>query len=216
MYCAFCGRECKNDNSLRNHERLCKENPNKQKHPKGFLGKAHSGLSCKEKLELGVMTQDAYDRLIDGAKRGGSISSGIGATPEIENTRKRKLSIVAKQRNLGGYVKGSGRGKKGWYKGFFCDSSWELAYVIYCLDHNIEIQRNTEKREYIWNNRHRNYIPDFIVGNQLVEIKGYSSPQWEAKIKYNQDVIVLYEKDLKHVFDYIIQKYGKDYTKLYE
>jgi hypothetical protein len=30
LLCKFCSKECKNDNSLRNHERLCKENPNKQ------------------------------------------------------------------------------------------------------------------------------------------------------------------------------------------
>ena len=28
--CKFCGKECKNLNSLRNHERLCKQNPDKQ------------------------------------------------------------------------------------------------------------------------------------------------------------------------------------------
>lgn len=28
--CRFCGKECKNGNSLRNHERLCKENPEHQ------------------------------------------------------------------------------------------------------------------------------------------------------------------------------------------
>lgn len=28
--CKFCNKECKNDNSLRNHERLCKLNPNRQ------------------------------------------------------------------------------------------------------------------------------------------------------------------------------------------
>ncbi len=28
--CSYCGKECKNSNSLRNHERLCKENPNRQ------------------------------------------------------------------------------------------------------------------------------------------------------------------------------------------
>ena len=28
--CKFCGKVCKNANSLRNHERLCKENPNRQ------------------------------------------------------------------------------------------------------------------------------------------------------------------------------------------
>ena len=31
--CKYCGKECKNANSLRNHERLCKSNPNHQKNP---------------------------------------------------------------------------------------------------------------------------------------------------------------------------------------
>jgi len=30
LNCVFCKRSCQNDNSLRNHERLCKNNPNKQ------------------------------------------------------------------------------------------------------------------------------------------------------------------------------------------
>ena len=30
MNCVYCGKECKNDNSLRNHQRLCKQNPNHQ------------------------------------------------------------------------------------------------------------------------------------------------------------------------------------------
>ena len=30
MNCRYCNKECKNDNSLRNHERLCKSNPNRQ------------------------------------------------------------------------------------------------------------------------------------------------------------------------------------------
>ena len=34
MYnCKYCGKECKNDNSLRNHERLCKQNPSRQLTP---------------------------------------------------------------------------------------------------------------------------------------------------------------------------------------
>ena len=30
LYCTYCNKECKNSNSLRNHERLCKHNPNRQ------------------------------------------------------------------------------------------------------------------------------------------------------------------------------------------
>jgi hypothetical protein len=37
-----------------------------------------------------------------------------------------------------------------------------------------------------------------------------------AKIKANPDVVVLYEKDLKPVFEYVTQVYGKDFIRLYE
>lgn len=30
LVCKYCGKECKNSNSLNNHERLCKYNPNRQ------------------------------------------------------------------------------------------------------------------------------------------------------------------------------------------
>ena len=30
LICKYCNKECKNDNSLRNHERLCKSNPDRQ------------------------------------------------------------------------------------------------------------------------------------------------------------------------------------------
>ena len=33
LVCQFCNKECKNRNSLCNHERLCKLNPNRQTNP---------------------------------------------------------------------------------------------------------------------------------------------------------------------------------------
>jgi len=32
------------------------------------------------------------------------------------------------------------RGKAGFYKGYHCMSSWELAYVIYNLEHNVSFE----------------------------------------------------------------------------
>lgn len=145
----------------------------------------------------------------------GKSVTGRAATPEAEAERIRKITEHAKQKN-GGYRQGSGRGKKGWYKGFFCDSSYELAYIIYCLDHNISIERNTTKLKYSWEGKERNYIPDFIVDGKLVEIKGYKTKQWEAKLEAYPDIRVLYEKDLKDVFEYVHTKYGKDFINMYE
>ncbi len=192
MYiCQYCNREAKTHKSNWIHQSRCNINPNKISQipwNKGLIG-----------------VQNAWNKGL----------TGLTGTPHTEETKKR-LSEVAKERKLGGYVRGSGRGKKGWYKGFFCDSSWELAYVVYCLENNIDIKRNTEKRQYIWKGKVKNYIPDFIINGTLTEVKGFKTEQWLAKLAANPDVRVLYEKDLEPVLEYVKNKYGKDFIHLYE
>lgn len=119
-------------------------------------------------------------------------------------------------KNTGGYRKGSGVGKQGRYKGIWCDSSWELAFVIYHLDNGLRIERCNERRIYFYNNQTHIYIPDFITDYGIIEIKGYKSKQWESKLEQNKDIKVLYEKEMQYYIDYTIKKYGKDYIKLYE
>lgn len=117
---------------------------------------------------------------------------------------------------IGGYRKGSGHGKSGWYKGIYCDSSWELAFVIYHLDNNLQISRCSELRKYIFDNKEHIYIPDFVTDEGIIEIKGYKTKQWEAKENQNPDVKVLYKNDIKFYLEYVVQKYGNDYIKLYD
>ena len=200
--CLYCQRSFSNKGGLATHQPYCKSNPDRVKKVNSPNAHAKKGSTPWNKGKKGL--QVAWSKGMKGLK----------GTPHTEETKKR-LSIVAKERKLGGYVQGSGRGKKGWYKGFFCDSSWELAYIVYCLDHNINIKRNTEKRQYIWEGKVKNYIPDFIVDGIITEIKGYKTEQWLAKSEANPDVKILYEKDLKPILDYVIDKYGKDYIKLY-
>ena len=118
--------------------------------------------------------------------------------------------------HTGGYRQGSGRGKQGWYKGIHCDSSWELAYLVYHLDHNLYIERCKEKRQYVWNNKQHTYYPDFITDDGIIEIKGYSTDQWKSKEEQNHDVKVLYKDDMKLYLDYVINTYGTDFIKLYD
>ena len=118
----------------------------------------------------------------------------------------------------GGIRVGSGRGKSGWYKGYWCDSSWELAYVIYNLDHNIEFERNKEGFEYEYNNEKHKYYPDFILEDgTYVEIKGYKSEITNAKIKYFPHKIkLIYKENIKYYLNYVIEKYGNKFIKQYE
>lgn len=132
----------------------------------------------------------------------------------------RKLSDETKEKlsKFGGYKKGSGRGKKGWYKGYWCDSSWELAFIIYNLEHDIIFQRNTQKFEYEFENKIKHYIPDFIMEDgTYIEIKNFDTKMTLAKYKaFPYTLQVLKGKELQPILKYVIDKYGKDFIKLYD
>lgn len=145
----------------------------------------------------------------------------VSINPEKNKERIEKIKRTAAERHsIGGLRHGSGRGKQGWYKGYWCDSSWELAYVIWCLEHNIKLQRNKEAFEYTYNNQIRKYYPDFILEDgTYVEVKGYYTKQTEEKINAfpkNRTLLLIDKHKIKEYLDYVVCKYGKDFHSLYE
>lgn len=123
------------------------------------------------------------------------------------------------QGKVGGYRHGSGRGKKGWYKGYFCDSSWELAFVIYCLENGVKITRNYKGFEYKFEEKISKYYPDFIMEDgSFIEIKGYMDSKNLEKInQFNFGILkIIGKKDIKLYIDYVKKKYGNNFISLYE
>lgn len=112
-------------------------------------------------------------------------------------------------KNTGGYREGSGRSKSGYYKGFFCGSTYELVYYIYCKDHNINIDRNEETFPYQWKGKTHTYLPDFITDEGLIEVKGYHTEQVDVKTAaVNKPIKVLYLEDLEPMMQYIDKTYN--------
>ena len=112
------------------------------------------------------------------------------------------------------------------------DSSWELALYIYCKDHNINcIYKPDIKFEYLdpITNTIRYYFPDFIIDNQIIEVKGdhffnddgllcnpfnHSLDQrYLAKYKcmIDNNVLILKYDELLICINYINEKYGNNY-----
>ena len=131
-----------------------------------------------------------------------------------------KLGLYNFKGKLGGYRKGSGRGKSGWYKGIWCDSSYELAWVMYHLDHNIPFQRNNRSFQYEYENETHLYYPDFLLTNEnkLVEIKGFYTNQTYAKIKSVTGVeLIMIDKDgIVPYIQYAVERYGENFISHYE
>lgn len=133
-----------------------------------------------------------------------------------DDTRK-KISKSLKGRS-GGIRKGGGRGKSGWYKNYWCDSSWELAFVIYNLDHNIKFTRNNKGFKYIFESNEYKYYPDFIMEDaSYIEIKGWIDSKNKAKhAQFLGKLKIIDKEKIKLYVAYAIDKHGKNFIKLYD
>lgn len=129
-----------------------------------------------------------------------------------------KMSKATKGKT-GGYRKNGVRSKVGYYKGIFCQSTYELAWVIWRLDHNLSVERF---KGYLENKEPKfKYYPDFIDGNKIIEIKGFYiegvKQKTELAIKCGYKIDVLYRKDLNECFNWIYEKYNtKNIEVLYD
>lgn len=114
------------------------------------------------------------------------------------------------------------------YNNIFFDSKPELAFYIYCKDHNLNIERNVDSFEYKVNDKTHYYFPDFKINDVYYEIKGnqfldknmswknpYNPKDETFKFKYQcalkNNVVILYEKDYKKYLNYIKETYNLNY-----
>jgi hypothetical protein len=145
--------------------------------------------------------------------------------PECKNiftdtakSTKKYCSIHCVSLNLGGYRPGSGRSKSGYFKGIYCGSTYELCWLIYQLDHNLNVSRFEQT---LISNGIK-YIPDFYQDGKIIEIKGYEKENTvNIKTKVAQDngyeVVVLRKEQLQKCFDYVKNKYNtQKYYDLYD
>tara|TARA_R110002020_G_scaffold441478_2_gene652260 strand:+ start:3912 stop:4664 length:753 start_codon:yes stop_codon:yes gene_type:complete len=244
--CEFCNKEFKRNCNLIQHKNSCRKNPKNLSPCKmcGIIPKEQfgSGRFCSKKCSASFSTSKNKQERSAKISKVLTNSGHNDISKQCLNCKKTFL-VKYKKRNqkycsvkcvntcsllkqklstslqgrTGGYRKGSGRGKGGWYKGFYCDSTWELCYIIYCLDHNIDIKRNTEKFTYLFNGKELNYLPDFIVENEYVEIKGYVTEQWKAKeSQFPHKLEVIGKDEINQYINYITENYEfKHITDLY-
>lgn len=118
----------------------------------------------------------------------------------------------------GGFREGSVKNyKSGWYANIHCDSSWELAFLIYCKEHDMNIERCKEFRYYIDSEgNQRKFYPDFVVDGVIYEIKGYQDKNRAEKEAASKDVVFIYKNEMKPYLDYVVEKYGDGFIELYD
>lgn len=185
-----------------------------KEHPRGQLGKQawNRGRSLVE------LYGEKRAEVIRASSRAQIAVNGAQWNRDPAKEERRRRRISRSMRMYGGYRRGSGRGKKGWYKGIWCDSTYELVYAIFNLDHGIPFARNYTRFSYTYDGEKRTWMPDFVQPDgTYVKVKGYEDERARAKHgAFPGRLIVLKREHMSDMFAYVEEKYGKDLVQLYE
>ena len=100
---------------------------------------------------------------------------------------------------------------RGTYYGIKFESSYELGFIYACLKNGKNIKRCNIVIPYKKENEIHNYYPDFIIDNNIVEIKGYANDDVESKSlaakkyckKHNLNYMFLTFNDLLKIDNFI-------------
>ncbi len=206
MECKYCSKSCKNANSLRNHQRLCKINPDRQILVSNLIE------YNKKRKELGIKGCNQYTK---------ASSLGLPKPPISEETRA-KLSLASRGRKYtceqrlarsiamkkavekypDSYTKNNvvGRVKNVEYKGVKLKGSWELLVAQWLDDNNIKWEHETRAFDYTWNGV-RKYYPDFYLPDLdlYIEVKGYERERDLAKWKAVPNLKVFKLKEINAI-----------------
>lgn len=188
LICKHCNKECKNLNSLRNHERLCKSNPDRQTtfietYNENRVGSWNSGLTKETNSSL----KAAADKLKRKYDLGEITARSPACTKKYWTEEKRKEKSEWRKQlhkdfpEMHPNRKLAGNRKKMSYP--------EKVAFEFLTRHNIVFEHNKKIDK---------YYPDFVIGNIIIEIDGV---QWHDK-----------EKD--RIRDEIISSYGYSVVRI--
>lgn len=198
--CQYCGKTCKNRNSLCNHERLCKENPNKQAtNLTKYFTKGHEAWNKGKTKETDNRVAINAENLRLYYKYNSSNRIGIPLSQEHKN----KISKTILEKSCSGEWHTSLARKMHFnYNGIDLHGTWEVAYATYLDEHNIKWERCKKRFSYHYEGKLHYYTPDFYLIDEdvYVEVKGFKTDKDTSKwnqFPKTETLKILFAEDLK-------------------
>lgn len=162
LTCKYCGKICKNQNSHRNHERLCPSNPDRimrdmSGENNGMYGKRawNAGLSKDTDSRVRKIGETLSDKYKLGLIEK---SSGVAKTAEAEIERREKLRKATETNEFWKHKKKN----VSYYNGHKMDSSYEVIVAQDLDAHNI-IWEKPKTFKYTYDGIEHRYTADFYL-----------------------------------------------------
>lgn len=203
MECVYCKKTCKNDNSLRNHQRLCKLNPNRQILVSNFIKWNDSISRGLQKVSNQHIKAKLEGRVIVVSDETRSKLSKASKGRQLTKEHKEKLKIAMRKavlENPDSYTASnvSGRTPIIEYNGFKLKGTWELETAKWLDRNNIKWTNILDGFEYKWNGSTHLYYPDFYLTelDYYIEVKGYERERDRAKWEVVKNLIVIKKNEI--------------------
>lgn len=202
MECKFCEKICKNSNSLKNHERLCRSNPDRAK---GVWDNPDFYKTRKTSNQYLAGTAKPYEEVYNADKKQRLKEHAAKYWSEEKRKEHSERMKIVMQKTIQdhpesySYKNFCGRSKKSFYGNQIMHSSWELLVAKWFDSLGIKWTKKVEPIQYFWNGSNRKFFPDFYLEefDMLVEVKGYETDRDAAKWSGLQNLVVLKEKEIK-------------------
>lgn len=230
--CKYCQSKRKNKNSLTNHERYCKENPNRaisyfESH-KEELAKIHSQrvpsnqYTKAKRLGLPIPEVSIETRAIH-AKNSKAHADRYWSIEEnhIKHSIAMKKAVADHPDSYSKYNV-CGRVKHINYNGHIFKGTWEVIAAKWLDKQNISWTSEEHILEYQWQDSTHTYFPDFFVSSldMYIEVKGFKRDRDIAKWNSVNKHLIILDKCVIHKLNgYTMQDiigictYKKDYIK---
>lgn len=199
LKCKYCGKECKNKNSLVQHEIRCKENPNKIDTSNSWNNKNRQVWNKGLTKETSKSLQKASETYKKNRELG--LHKSIPNPMNNPNSRKKLSETCLRKSKEGTWHTSLAKSMHINYNGVDLHGSWEFKYAKFLDFNNIRWERCKDRFPYTYKNKLHYYTPDFYLpeDDKYIEIKGYITDKDYAKWKQipkNISFEVLTRKDL--------------------
>lgn len=226
MNCQYCEKECKNKNSLVQHEIRCKSNINKIDVKSNFI-------NYNDKVKLGEIERE-YTNQFTKAEKLGLEKPKVSSETKDKLSKKAKDHVWTKERreqhskimietaikNPSSYSCNNVCGRTKLHDTIDSlgektkvNGGWERTLSEYLNENNIKwTNKIDEELYYEWNGKIRRYYPDFYLIDYdfYIEVKGYERDRDLEKYKrLGQKLLVIKANEIKQIRkgEYNIFKY---------
>ena len=218
--CKYCNKSCKNINSLKQHERLCKLNPDRCESPFVKFNKQrrhawNKGLTKDTDVRVKRNAESVSKSYTTGKSKVWCKGLSKETDYRIKQLSEKISNTILEHVKNNNWHNSFGKSKIVEYNGIKFHGTWEVEFAKFLTKHHIKWERPVEKFEYPFYNKTHYYTPDFYLPDLdlFIEIKGYPTERdfnkWENFPK---------DKNLNIYFGDDLFELGiiSDYKKVYD